>query len=79
MNITIKPEHEQFIQSQIAAGKYSNVQELIDIAIELLADREHKLEELRQRIAIGTEQISRGQVTDGEIVFARLQEKINRI
>jgi antitoxin ParD1/3/4 len=37
------------------------------------------LKNLCQKIAVGTQQIARGQVTDGEIVFARLQEKINRI
>jgi len=38
-----------------------------------------RLEELRLKIASGTEQIARGQVTDGEVVLARLQEKISLI
>ncbi|WP_339379189.1 hypothetical protein [aff. Roholtiella sp. LEGE 12411] len=37
------------------------------------------MEELRQKIAVGTEQIAKGQVTDGEVVFARFQEKIRQI
>lgn len=40
---------------------------------------EFQLEELRKKIAIATDQIAKGQVTDGEIVFARLQEKIAQI
>ncbi|TBR58179.1 CopG family transcriptional regulator [Westiellopsis prolifica IICB1] len=79
MNISLKPEDEQFIQSQIETGKYANAQEVISAAFKLLEEREHRLEELRQKIAVGTEQIARGQVTDGEIVFARLQEKMNKI
>jgi antitoxin ParD1/3/4 len=44
--------------------------------VTLLLDRERRLEELRKKIAVGTEQIKNGQVTDGEVVFARLQAKI---
>ena len=79
MNISLKPEHEQFIQSQIQSGRFANTDEVISEAFKLLEEREQRLEELRQKIAVGAEQIARGQVTDGEIVFARLQEKINRI
>lgn len=78
MNISLKPEHEQFIQSQIKNGRFTNADEVISEAFKLL-EAQSRLEELRQKIAIGTQQIAKGQVTDGEIVFARLQEKINRI
>jgi antitoxin ParD1/3/4 len=77
MNISLKPEHEQFIKSQIENGKFTNVDEVISEAFKLL-EAQSRLEELRQKIVIGTQQIANGQVTDGEIVFARLQEKINR-
>jgi antitoxin ParD1/3/4 len=79
MNISLKPEHEQFIQSQIQAGRYANAEELMNDALKLLQAREQRLEELRGKIVIGKEQIARGEVTDGEIVFAQLQEKINKI
>jgi antitoxin ParD1/3/4 len=35
-----------------------------------------RVEELRWQIAIATEQIAKGQVTDGEVVFERLREKL---
>lgn len=79
MNIALKPEYQQFIQSQIEKGNYANVDEVISAAFRLLEERERRLEELSQKIAVGTEQIARGQVTDGEIVFTKLQEKINNI
>lgn len=79
MNIALKLEYQQFIQSQIEKGNYANVDEVISAAFRLLEERERRLEELSQKIAVGTEQIVRGQVTDGEIVFTRLQEKINNI
>lgn len=36
MHIQLKPEHEQFIQAQIASGKYKSPEEIIDIAFQLL-------------------------------------------
>jgi antitoxin ParD1/3/4 len=79
MNITLRPEHEQFIQNQIARGRYLNPDELINEALQLLERQEQRLEELRHAVAIGTEQIQKGQVTDGEIVFAQLQEKLDQL
>jgi antitoxin ParD1/3/4 len=79
MNIQLKPEQEKFIQEKIASGEYSNVDDVISQAFKLLEARERKIKELKDKIAVGTEQIAKGQVTDGEIVFERLQEKINQI
>jgi antitoxin ParD1/3/4 len=39
-------------------------------------DKDPRIEELRQQIAIATEQIAKGQVPDGEVVFDRLREKL---
>ncbi|MEG3841262.1 type II toxin-antitoxin system ParD family antitoxin [Microcoleus sp. herbarium14] len=79
MNIVLKPEYEEFIRSQIQSGKYGSVEELIGEAIALLRERKQRIDELRQKIAVGSAQIAKGQVTDGELVFARIQEKIDRI
>ncbi len=77
MNIILKPEYEEFIQAQIQSGKYGSAEELIGEAIALLRERKQRIEELRQKIAVGTAQIAKGQVTDGELVFAKIQEKID--
>ena len=79
MTIQLKPEQEKFIQEKIASGEYSNADDVISQAFKLLEVRERKIKELKDKIAVGTEQIAKGQVTDGEKVFERLQEKINRI
>jgi len=79
MNILLKPEYEEFIRSQIQSGKYGSVEELIGEAILLLKQREQRIEELRQKIAVGTAQIAEEQVTDGELVFARLKENIDKM
>jgi antitoxin ParD1/3/4 len=76
MNIQIKPETEELIQAYIDTGRFENIEDAVNEAFSLLLDRERRLEELRGKIAVGTEQIKNGQVTDGEVVFARLQAKI---
>lgn len=65
MNIQIKPEHEQFIQAQIATGRFTSAEDVINEAFKLLEERERRLEELRHKIAIGTEHIEQGRITDG--------------
>ncbi|PAX60637.1 type II toxin-antitoxin system ParD family antitoxin [Brunnivagina elsteri] len=79
MNINLKPEYEQFIQSQIANGQFTTVDEVINEAVKLLENRANQLEELKRKIVLGTEQIKQGSVTDGEVVFERLQAKIRSI
>lgn len=77
MNITLNPDQAIFVQNQLEAGQYLNIDALISDAIKLLADRHQRLAELREKVAIGTEQIRNGQVTDGELVFDRLQKKLS--
>ncbi len=79
MTIQLKPEQEKFIQEKIASGEYSNADDVISQAFKLLEAREKKIKELKDKIAVGTEQIVNGQVTNGEIVFSRLEEKISQI
>lgn len=83
MNITLKAQQEEFIQAEIKKGRYQTAEQVISEALKLLEESnrqrdEIRLEELRQKIAVGTEQIKKGQTTDGEEVFARLQEKLRR-
>jgi len=79
MTIFLKLEQEQFIQTQIETGKYINAEQVVEEAFQLLKKRDRALDELRQKIAVGTKQITSGQVTDGEIVFSRLQQKIHEM
>ena len=75
MNIQLKPEQEKFVRDKIASGAYSNADDVIAEAFRLLETRENKLKELQDKIAIGTEQLANGQLSDGEEVFDRLRRK----
>lgn len=79
MNIQLKPEQEKFVRDKIASGAYSNADDVIAEAFKLLEKREEKLQELQDKIAVGTKQLANGQLTDGEEVFNHLQGKIERV
>jgi antitoxin ParD1/3/4 len=79
VNIQLKSEQEQFIRSQIDRGEYLTAEDVISEAFKLLETRTNKIEELRQKIAVGAAEIANGQITDGEVVFERLQAKIDLI
>ncbi len=81
MNITLSPEQEKFVQSQIARGNYQDVEQVIKEALTILEiinqeNDQKRLEELRKKIALGLEDVKQGNVTDGELVFERLQERL---
>jgi antitoxin ParD1/3/4 len=82
MTISLRPEHEQFIQTQLASGRYANVDEVLAQAFQLLETWQQDYDEWQtithQKVAIGLQQIERGEVIDGETVIASLQEKIRQ-
>ncbi|MEH1925508.1 type II toxin-antitoxin system ParD family antitoxin [Nostoc sp.] len=79
MNISLTIELEQFIQSQVASGKYTSSEEVILAGIRLLEERERiykgRFEELQREIMIGVEQLDRGERLDGREVIEQLRQK----
>ena len=89
MQIALRPEQEQFIVEKINQGYYGSPDEIIAVAFQLLEEYEYKkrerelkqemLEDIRQKVLEGMEDVCQGRVVDGEIVFQRLEEKLERI
>ncbi|MGI8502086.1 MAG: type II toxin-antitoxin system ParD family antitoxin [Hassallia sp.] len=82
MNVSLTPELEQFIQSQLESGRYASSDELIIAGIRLLEEQERiyksRFDELQREIIIGIEASERGEVVDGETVFRQLQYKLDQ-
>jgi antitoxin ParD1/3/4 len=79
MNISLDPTHEQFVISKIESGKYANADEVIAAALQLLEEQEQYilwLNDTRQKVAVGLEEIERGDVLDTEVVINQLKEKL---
>lgn len=79
MNVSLTPELERFITGNVASGRYQSASEVIREALRMLEERqrirEAAINDLRGKIAVGLEQIERGEVHDGEQVFRELEER----
>ncbi|GAA6618547.1 type II toxin-antitoxin system ParD family antitoxin [Scytonema sp. NUACC26] len=49
MNISLNPEQEEFIKTQIEKGKYTNASKVISAAFKLLEENIRQQEELHQK------------------------------
>ena len=82
MTIKLKPEQEKFLQEQIATGKYSSTEELIDkmfsVFEQLSSEYDAWVVETRQKVELAAEEIERGEAVDGEITIAELLEKFQQ-
>ena len=79
MNLTLRPELENFIQQEILAGNYASPEEAIEAALNLLQAKNATdllAAELRGQIDIEAAQLDRGEGLDGESVLANLRAKL---
>jgi len=76
MNVNLGPTLDKFVVEMLRSGLYQSHSEILREALRLLKEREQAkkaaLARLRKEIAIGTEQAERGELFDGEAVFAQL-------
>lgn len=61
MSITIPSELKQFVDREIASGKFRSHEEVVSEALRLLRNREEKLDRLRSDIQLGIEQLESGE------------------
>ncbi len=82
VNIKLKPEHEQFIQAQIASGKFTNADEVLDVAFQILEKFNFEyiqwMEETRQKVDVAIAELDRGEGLDGETVVMQILEKFQK-
>jgi antitoxin ParD1/3/4 len=81
MPITLQPEQEQFIQTQLATGRYTNATEVIAEALQLLEKRNHYdrwVEELGNKIDIAAAELDRGEGLDGETAINQLRVRLHK-
>jgi antitoxin ParD1/3/4 len=73
MHINLSPEMEQYLQSKVSAGFYSNASEVVRDAIRRMREEDEKLAALRAAVAVGDEQLMR---SEGAPYSAELLEKL---
>lgn len=79
MPIHLSPDLERIVREKLESGRYGSEDEVLREALKLLDGRDRRLlaeiEELRDRIAVGQEQLERGEGVPAEVVFADLWQK----
>ncbi len=60
----LSPELQQLVEHELATGNYGSENELLLEAVRLLADRDHRREQLRCELQIGRDQLDRGEYTE---------------
>jgi antitoxin ParD1/3/4 len=82
MIITLRPEHEKFIQSKITEGQFSDPDEVVDMAFRLLekcsAEYAEWITEVREQVAIAKAEVARGETIDGETFVEGLLDKFRQ-
>lgn len=78
MDISLKPELESFVSSQIVLGKYRDSSQMIEEALKLLEKRlqyDQWVQDIEQKIDSAIAQIERGEGVDGEVAIAQLRQR----
>ena len=68
MNVSLTPKLDELVQAKVASGLYNSASEVIREALRLLDERdrlrEARIGKLRTELAVGLEQLERGQARE---------------
>jgi antitoxin ParD1/3/4 len=80
MTVTLTAEQERFIAEQVGSGHYKSAGDVIAQGLGMLRAQEEFMRanaaELRDQIAVGVEQIRRGETVDGKTSLQALRGKL---
>jgi antitoxin ParD1/3/4 len=75
MNVSLTPKLEQFIQNQIATGKYASAEEVVLAALKMFEILQsiyrRQFEQLQREIVVNLEASSHTEVVSSETVFSQ--------
>ena len=79
MNVHLGPILDDFVAGLLQSGYYQTQSEVLREGLRLLKEREDlkqlRLADLREEIAVGSEQADRGEFVDGPGAFAKIRER----
>jgi antitoxin ParD1/3/4 len=78
LNISLPEALKEHVQKRVAEGAFSNASDFVRALIRLDKEQQEKLAALRGAVAVGVNQLERGEGLDGERVFAELLDEPQR-
>ena len=75
MNVQLNPEAIQFVEGLVAAGQFKSADEAVAEGLRLLMSQQ----QLRVDIQKGIDELDAGQGIDGNVVFAELRERAQKL
>lgn len=83
MNINLKPEQEALIHAKLQSGQYQTVDDVIQVALNLLEEQDKAyvewVNETRIKIDEGIASLERGEGIDGETFVNQLMTELRQI
>jgi antitoxin ParD1/3/4 len=76
MQIQLTKEHEEWLRSQVAAGRFSSLEEAVAEAIDGLKTEDDDLAWAKPLVEEGLAELDRGQAIPAEEVFARVEARL---
>ncbi|MDA0268792.1 MAG: type II toxin-antitoxin system ParD family antitoxin [Cyanobacteria bacterium] len=79
MEVTLSPRITKLVEQQIASGQYDSIDELLEVALSLLAKRDQYdqwVREVGEKIDIATQQLDRGEGVDGNTAISQLRQRL---
>ena len=74
MDISLSPDNEKFLQSQIAAGIYNSINEAVNATSHVVMSKE-RIDQLNEEIQRGIDDYNAGRYMDGETALKKLMAK----
>lgn len=76
MLVQLTKEHEDWLRAQVAAGRFSSLEEAIAEAINSLKGEDDELAWAKPLVAEGRAELDRGEAIPAEEVFARVEARL---
>lgn len=82
MSIALKPEQQQFIQQQIALGRFGSEEEVLEKALQLLSSQyreyDNWVEDTRAKIDEAQAEIDRGEGIPLDVAISQIRAQLHR-
>ncbi len=80
MNITLPPEQQKWLETQVAAGSFSSIDEALSVAVaDLMAIHNDDFAWAKPYVDEARASVARGDILSGEEYFKRLNAKVEAL